>query len=104
MTIAPQLIAADAYADHWGVTHFASLGQCSEAELLSHAIILAGYPQGLIDARPLIDWPMKAARPACTPLECCRMTRVFGIQPRTWQSHVAETLSTSIRVGETEAA
>lgn len=104
MAIAPLLINADAYSDYWGVTHVSAHGECSDATLLTQALGSAGFNPELVAARRIIDWPTTAAYPRSTPLDCARMVRVFGIQPRPWQDHLARTLSTLRSVVAPEAA
>lgn len=93
LVIAPALIQADAYGDCWGVTHCAGLGAASEADLLRHALVLAGKGKDTVQAARQGDWPAAAARPRSTPLDCARLTRVFGIQATTWQAQLAATVS-----------
>ena len=104
MTIAPELIAADPYNDCWGLTNCAGLGACSEAELLRHALVLAGAGHSAVEGVKQNDWPAAAARPQATSLDCARLTRVFGIQPPTWQAQLVSTVSAMIPARAPEAA
>ncbi|MEM8727015.1 MAG: sugar nucleotide-binding protein, partial [Pseudomonadota bacterium] len=104
MAVAPSMIDSDPYSDIWGVTHVSAHGECSDSALLAQALGSAGFNPDLIAAQRMIDWPTTAAYPRSTPLDCTRMVRVFGIQPRPWQEHLERTLAALRPVETPEAA
>lgn len=86
LEIASQLIDADPYSDLWGVTHCAGQGSCSDAELVEAALSHAQGVRARVVRLTLADWPVAAARPKWTALDCARLTRLFGVQMRPWQA------------------
>lgn len=102
--IAPELVESGPYADFWGVTHVAGQGMCSEVALIGEALKRSGRECSGVRPTTLADWPMAAALPKATALDCARFTRVFGLQLPPWQAQLAATVSAPAAKETPEAA
>ena len=74
-----QLLNADAR----GIFHVANSGQASWCELASEATRLALLECPITPIQSS-DYPMKAARPPYSVLDCSKFTELTGVTPRPW--------------------
>ena len=79
----------------YGIYHFAGAGEATWFEFAKAVVELAAdrlsrSPQVL----PIraIDYPMPAARPADTRLDCTAVVRDFGLEQRPWRQALADTI------------
>jgi dTDP-4-dehydrorhamnose reductase len=79
----------------YGIYHFAGAGEATWFEFAKAVVELAAdrlprSPQVL----PIraIDYPMPAARPADTRLDCTAVVRDFGLELRPWRQALADTI------------
>ncbi len=76
-----------------GVFHFAGAGAVSWHEFATAIFEAKGPPAPTVLAIPTRDYPTPAARPANSVLDCTRIGRAFGIEPRPWRDGLNETLA-----------
>lgn len=79
-----------------GLFHYCDTGVVNRSGFAEEIIRLGG-----IDCRvePVAsaEYPMAAARPAYSALDTSKITRVFGIAPRTWQQALAECVAEIVK-------
>ncbi len=76
-----------------GVFHFAGEGAVSWFEFAAAIFAMRGGPGPEIMPIPTRDYPLPAARPHNSVLDCARVERAFGIVPRAWRDGLGETLA-----------
>jgi dTDP-4-dehydrorhamnose reductase len=82
----------------WGIYHFAGRGQVSWAKF-AEEIFAQAQKRGLLKHRPRVipissaDYPLPARRPACSALDCTKITTTFGISPRPWPKMLDDVLT-----------
>lgn len=81
----------------WGTYHFVNAGQGSWFDLASavfaHAAA-AGMSIPQLDPIGTADYPTPAKRPANSRLSTTRLTKTFGIEPRSWREALDDIMAT----------
>jgi dTDP-4-dehydrorhamnose reductase len=75
----------------WGTFHFANAGETSRAEFVETILRKSGLPTR-IEPIAAAEEVRSACRPANAVLDCTRIARVYGIEPRPWREALAELL------------
>jgi dTDP-4-dehydrorhamnose reductase len=73
----------------WGTFHYAGAGAVSRPGFAEAILRLAGLPTR-VEPVPAAEGQQAARRPANAVLDCSRIARVYGIEPRSWREGVAE--------------
>ena len=76
-----------------GVYHFVNAGETHWAGLAREIFALsaaAGGPSATVEGIPSIDYPTPARRPSNSRLSTEKLTRDYAIEPRSWQTAIAE--------------
>ncbi len=78
-----------------GVYHFVNAGEASWCELANTIFALASDRAPRTIARPITtaEYPTMARRPANSRLSTAKITRDFGVTPRSWHDAVADILA-----------
>ena len=76
-----------------GAFHFACAGPVSWFEFAQAIFVQLGAPAPILTAISTAEYPMPAARPANSVLDCGRLERAFGIVPRSWREGLRETVA-----------
>jgi dTDP-4-dehydrorhamnose reductase len=80
----------------WGTYHFAGAGAVTWHGFAEAIFELAAPwrgPPPRVEAIATADYPTPARRPANSVLDCARIGRAFGIEPRPWRAALAETIA-----------
>ena len=91
---APRLAALPAGAPQWGLLHFANAGVTTRYEM-AKAIFATAWPDRpapAIEPVPTSAFPTPARRALNAELDCTRLDRVFGVQPRPWGAALNEVI------------
>jgi dTDP-4-dehydrorhamnose reductase len=75
----------------WGTFHFANAGATSRTDFTEAMLRMAGLPTR-VEPIQAAEWMRPARRPANAVLDCTRLQRVYGIEPRDWREALAELL------------
>jgi dTDP-4-dehydrorhamnose reductase len=75
----------------WGTFHFANTEEESRAGFVEAILRMAGLPTRVEPIRAA-EWIRPARRPANAVLDCARISRVYGIEPRPWREALSELL------------
>ncbi|MFN4283277.1 MAG: dTDP-4-dehydrorhamnose reductase [Alphaproteobacteria bacterium] len=80
----------------YGTFHFANEGAVSWCEFAREIFAQSarrGGPAPAIEAIATSGYPTPAKRPAYSVLDCDKLRRLYGIQPRPWQAALADVLA-----------
>jgi dTDP-4-dehydrorhamnose reductase len=86
-------------SDAWGTYHYCGQPATTWHGFASAIVDMAREQEPLpvktVTAITTADYPTPAARPANSVLDCSRLARNFGIQPRSWQEGLKQILSSN---------
>ena len=94
LTIAEKIGYGDDF--DWGTYHYCSNGVISWHDLAKEVLHLASHYVSLqtkhVEAITTADYPTPAKRPPYSALDCSRIKKVFGIDPKPWQKSLKRTI------------